>query len=139
MSNKFEKMSVFEQLRAGLEDGSAWSKGQISRRTTTLPAPPPQAGAARIVSLRQSLHMSQAVFAATINVSPKTVQSWEQGARVPSDAALRLIQVVALQPAIVQPLFSASAARVSRRRPLKKPTVSAPRKSARARKRRLLA
>ncbi len=127
------------RLRAGLEDGIAWSKGQISRRATTLPAPPPKAGAARIVSLRQSLNMSQAVFAATINVSPKTVQSWEQGTRVPSDAALRLIQVVALDPAIVQRLFSASAARASRRRPLKKVPASAPRKSARARKRKLLA
>ncbi len=99
----------------------------------------PKVGAARIVSLRQSLNMSQAVFAATINVSPKTVQSWEQGTRVPSDAALRLIQVVALDPAIVQQLFSAPAARVSRRRPLKKVAVSVPRKSACARKRKLLA
>jgi len=113
MSDKFEKMSVFEQLKAGLEDGIAWSKGQISLKTTTLPAPPPKAGAADIVSLRRKLNMSQAVFAATINVSPKTVQSWEQGTRAPSDAALRLLQVVELQPAIVGKLFSAAAGGVA--------------------------
>jgi putative transcriptional regulator len=139
MSNKFEKMSVFEQIRAGLEDSIAWSKGQISLKTTTLPAPPPKAGAAHISSLRRSLNMSQAVFAATINVSPKTIQSWEQGTRVPSDAALRLIQVVALQPGIVKQLFSASAGSVSRQITRKKVTVSATRKSAHGRKRKLRA
>jgi putative transcriptional regulator len=45
--------------------------------------------------------MSQAVFARMLNVSPKTVQSWEQGARKPSQAALRLIQVFRLNPAVV--------------------------------------
>jgi putative transcriptional regulator len=137
MSNRFEKMSVFEQMRAGLEDSIAWSKGQISLKTTTLPAPPPKAGAAHILALRRRLNMSQTVFAATINVSPKTIQSWEQGTRVPSDAALRLVQVVALQPGIVEQLFAASAGNVSRRIKLKKISVSATRKSAHGRKRKL--
>ena len=47
MSEKFEKMSIFEQIRAGLEDSIAWTKGQISLKTTTLPAPPPAATAAQ--------------------------------------------------------------------------------------------
>jgi DNA-binding transcriptional regulator YiaG len=34
--------------------------------------------------------MSQAVFAQVLNVSTKTVQSWVQGQRKPSQAALRL-------------------------------------------------
>ena len=33
--------------------------------------------------------MSQSVFARVLNVSTKTVQSWEQGERKPSYAALR--------------------------------------------------
>lgn len=106
MSEKYEEMGVFEQLRAGLEDSIAWSKGQITLKTTTLPAPPPRADAKRVLQLRRQLNMSQAVFAATINVSRKTVQSWEQGTRSPSDAALRLLQVMALQPGVVQQLFA---------------------------------
>jgi putative transcriptional regulator len=43
--------------------------------------------------------MSQAVFARMLNVSTKTVQSWEQGVRKPSQAALRLIQVFRQDPA----------------------------------------
>ena len=42
--------------------------------------------------------MSQAVFARMLNVSTKTVQSWEQGQRRPSQAALRLIQVFRQNP-----------------------------------------
>ena len=42
--------------------------------------------------------MSQAVFARLLNVSTKTVQSWEQGTRKPSRAALRLIQIFGKNP-----------------------------------------
>ena len=38
--------------------------------------------------------MSQAVFAATLNVSTKTVQAWEQGLRTPSQASARLLQLL---------------------------------------------
>ena len=42
--------------------------------------------------------MSQAFFAHLLNVSTKTIQSWEQGQRRPSQAALRLIQVFRQNP-----------------------------------------
>jgi putative transcriptional regulator len=45
--------------------------------------------------------MSQGVFARTLNVSVKTVQSWEQGERKPSQAALRLLQLLDANPEAV--------------------------------------
>ena len=45
--------------------------------------------------------MSQAVFAKVLNVSSKTVQSWEQGKRAPSMASRRLIQVFSERPEVV--------------------------------------
>ena len=45
--------------------------------------------------------MSQAVFARVLNVSTKTVQSWEQGERKPSRAALRMLQLFREHPAFV--------------------------------------
>ena len=90
--------TMSEQLRAGLEDSIAFSQGQISLVTTALPAPPPQPGPAAIAELRSSLRMSQAVFAAVINVSVKTLQSWEQGIRRPSCAAARLLQMIGDDP-----------------------------------------
>jgi putative transcriptional regulator len=42
--------------------------------------------------------MSQAVFARLLNVSTKTVKSWEQGVRTPSHASRRLIQIHSQHP-----------------------------------------
>jgi putative transcriptional regulator len=108
MKRKYGKMSVFEQLRAGLEDSIAHAKGHLSLKTTTLPAPPPRVRATQIVALRKRLKMSQAVFAATLNVSIRTVQSWEQGLREPSDAALRMLQLVRAEPAVVETIFASA-------------------------------
>ncbi|NOS99460.1 MAG: hypothetical protein HOP29_02410 [Phycisphaerales bacterium] len=33
--------SVFEQIKAGLQDSVAYSKGTLSLKTTELPVPPP--------------------------------------------------------------------------------------------------
>jgi putative transcriptional regulator len=106
MSNKYKTMSVFERIKAGMEDSIAYSRGELSLKTTTLPLPPPKAAAKQIAELRKKLRMSQAVFAATLNVSPKTVQSWEQGVRQPADAALRMLQVIRERPQVVGMLFA---------------------------------
>ena len=45
--------------------------------------------------------MSQAVFARLLNVSTKTVQSWEQGVRTPSHASRRLLQIYSQHPEAV--------------------------------------
>ncbi len=126
---KYEKMSVFEQLKAGLEDSVAYSKDELSLRTAELPIPPPAVNANDVRALRQSLRMSQAVFAATLNVSPRTIQSWEQGLREPSDAALRMIQIVRVNPGVVGQFFggngrsSSRAATKTKRRRLSRLTV----------------
>lgn len=42
-SYDYESMSVFEQIKAGLQDGIAWQKGQLALKTTEFPDPPPKA------------------------------------------------------------------------------------------------
>lgn len=37
---------------------------------------------------------SQAVFAAYLNVTPSTIQKWEQGQKFPSGASLKLLNLV---------------------------------------------
>jgi putative transcriptional regulator len=100
MSSKpdYEKMSFFEQIKAGLEASIAYSRGELNLRTTTLPARPPAVSARKVRALRRKLKMSQQIFAATLNVSTKLVQSWEQGLRKPDRAALRLLQVIDAHP-----------------------------------------
>jgi putative transcriptional regulator len=88
----------FERLKAGLEEGLAHAKGELTLRTVEHPEPPPEIDAETLVALRTEAAMSQAVFAKMLSTSTKTVQSWEQGVRVPSMAARRLIQVFVVEP-----------------------------------------
>ncbi len=108
MSKKKQILSVFEQIKSGLEDSIAYSRGELKVPPTifTLPDPPPKTNAKKIAALRRNLHMSQTVFAATLNVSKKTVQSWEQGIRSPSDASLRLLQIIRKRPDVVDAIIA---------------------------------
>jgi len=97
---------VYDQIRSGLEDSIAHSRGKLSLATTRLPSPPPRLAPDQIARLRKRYGMSQSIFAAVLNVSRKTVQSWEQGIRVPSDSALRMLQVVGREPTVVRMILS---------------------------------
>jgi len=101
MKDKRKRLPVEERIRRGLEEAIRHAKGEITLKTTTLEMPdrPPEVGAEELANLRLASGMSQAVFARMLNVSTKTVQSWEQGQRKPSQAALRLIQVFRHNPA----------------------------------------
>ncbi len=100
MKDQRKRLPVADQIRKGLEEAIRHAKGEIILKTTTLELPdrPPEIGAEELVKIRLASGMSQAVFARLLNVSPKTVQSWEQGHRKPSQAALRLIQVFRHDP-----------------------------------------
>jgi putative transcriptional regulator len=100
MKSPKSRKPLFERLRIGLEEGILHAKGEITLKTTTLEMPdrPPEVGAEELTELRLASGLSQAIFARVLNVSPKTVQSWEQGHRKPSQAALRLIQVFRQNP-----------------------------------------
>ena len=86
----------FDDLKEGLLEGIAHFQGDIELRTTALsvPEPPPVYNAEHIRTLRTSLGFSQPHFSRWLNVSPKTVQSWEQGTRTPSQASVRLLQLL---------------------------------------------
>ncbi len=44
--------------------------------------------------IRQRARVSQAVFAAVMNVGKSTVQQWEQGVKRPQGASLKLLSIV---------------------------------------------
>jgi putative transcriptional regulator len=83
-----------KRKRPPLAERIRHAKGEITLKTTIIemPDPPPEISAKEITNLRLKSGMSQADFAGVLNVSTKTVQSWEQGQRRPSHAALRLIE-----------------------------------------------
>jgi putative transcriptional regulator len=115
MKSPKSRKPLFERLRIGLEEGIRHAKGEITLKTTTLEMPdrPPEVGAEELTELRLASGMSQDVFARMLNVSTKTVQSWEQGHRRPSQAALRLIQVFRRNPSGLLEVVGMSAPRVT--------------------------
>jgi putative transcriptional regulator len=79
----------FESLKKGLEEAIAHDKGEITLRPKEIELPsPPKYTAKYIKRIRAREHYSQGVFAKILNVSPKTIQAWESGLRVPSQATL---------------------------------------------------
>jgi putative transcriptional regulator len=103
MKDTSKRLPVAEQIRKGLEEAIRHSRGEITLKTTVveLPDEPPEIDAPTLVAIRDQSRMSQAVFARLLNVSSKTVQSWEQGLRTPSHAARRLIQIYSQHPETV--------------------------------------
>jgi putative transcriptional regulator len=75
----------------------------LTRREVIVDEPPGEVTPHDIVSLRTDVFgVSQHVFARMLNVSTKTLQSWEQGRNTPTGATLRLIEVVRQHPRILQ-------------------------------------
>lgn len=97
-----EKNEFFESLKSGLEAAIDHASGKRKDlRTTTLPLPPKQLSAKEIADIRARLNVSQAVFARYLNISPKTVQSWEQGLGKPNGAGLKLLSIATRNPRIL--------------------------------------
>lgn len=93
---------LIESLKQAVayERGDPDAPVRVVTRTArnTRVAAPPDYSPQRIAQVRESLGLSQAVFASALNVSPGTVRSWEQGTRRPSGAARRLIQFAETAP-----------------------------------------
>src|SRR3954469_2550170 len=98
------KNEFFEDLRAGLTAAIDHAQGKrMDLRTTTrsLPRPPREMSSKEITGIRTRLNVSQGVFARALNISPKTVQSWEQGIGRPNGASLKLLSIAERDPSIL--------------------------------------
>ena len=95
-------------LLQSMQQAVAIEAGQLKparrhRRTVreTKVALPPRYRSARIRRLRESLGLSQPLFARALNVSVGTVRAWEQGARIPDGSSRRLLEVVEHDPNVI--------------------------------------
>lgn len=55
-----------------------------------------------VVKTRLGTGLSQSEFAAALRISPRTLQQWEQGRRLPSGAAETLLRIVARHPEVLR-------------------------------------
>ena len=53
------------------------------------------------MQLRESLGVSQSMFARLLGISEKTLQNWEQGRRTPTGPAKVLLKVAARHPKLL--------------------------------------
>ena len=54
-----------------------------------------------IQEIREKTNLSQSVFARLLNVSPSSVRQWEQGKRKPSGSTKVLLELMRVQPSIL--------------------------------------
>ena len=96
------KVNIFDDMREALHDAAAFERGEaLNLRVTSLPARPKQISAREIRRIRRALNASQPLFASYLNVSPNAVRSWEQGARRPRNAALKLLTIARKNPKVL--------------------------------------
>ncbi len=88
--------ALSEKIKKGLEEILEYKQGKRTLRTKLieLPEPPLEYGPKEIKQIREKGDYSQGVFAVILNVSIRTVQSWESGVRSPTHSALRLLEII---------------------------------------------
>lgn len=98
-------MKVYDGIMQGLNEAIAYNEGKIKARTKTMSVEPiPDFGATEIKSIRNSLGMTQALFAGFMGVSTKTVEAWEAGRNMPEGPARRILAMVKIDPTLPQKL-----------------------------------
>ena len=96
-------MSVFDEIKTGLNQAIAFEKGEIKAKTTTLSiAPVEQFTADEIKAIRKNAGLTQTLFAKFLGVSLKTVEAWEAGRNHPNGAACRLLTLTRQDPQFPQ-------------------------------------
>jgi DNA-binding transcriptional regulator YiaG len=88
-----KQTSYFEDLRAGLEAGIQYARGELNLHTRTIPATP-RIDADELIRLRKMLKLTQIQLARTLSVSVKTLRSWERGVQAPPhEKSLQLLDI----------------------------------------------
>ncbi|MDC7239917.1 MAG: type II toxin-antitoxin system MqsA family antitoxin [Spirochaetales bacterium] len=88
--------SYFDSIMSGLNESLEFSKGNlknVKKRRVSI-APIPEYNAKKIKSIRESLNLTQMIFAEVIGVSIKTVEAWESGRNKPQGPASRFLNLL---------------------------------------------
>lgn len=93
-------MSLFHDLKQGLEEAIAFEEGKLNapvKKASVVPVI--HYTASDIKRIRQDAGLTQALFAAYMGVSLKTVEAWESGRNAPAGPASRLLALTQANPA----------------------------------------
>ena len=97
------RKGIVEKIRDGMQEAIEHEKGtrQLTvHRVKLVPSAKPMTPQ-QIVKLRKdTVGVSQAVFANILSASPQTIRAWEQGCNKPRGVALRFMEVIKKNPEI---------------------------------------
>ncbi len=92
-------MSVFDEIKIGLNEAIEYEKGNLKANTRTLSITPIEEFTANeIKAIRKNAGMTQMLFAKFLGVSLKTVEAWEAGRNHPNGTACRLLSLTKRDP-----------------------------------------
>jgi|SRR5690554_1653067 len=94
MSKKSKEITGEELGDKLLQSIKEMKAGKASRVT--------QIAANEVAAARLKTGLSQTLFAQALQISPRTLQEWEQGRREPSGAAKALIQIAFRHPEVIR-------------------------------------
>ncbi|MGD9927996.1 MAG: helix-turn-helix domain-containing protein [Sphaerochaeta sp.] len=87
----------------GLDDAVKYQEGKIVARKTRIAVKPVETfSGEEIKFIRQSVGLSQVVFASSLGVSKKTVEAWERGRNKPEGPSRRLLQLIRDNPKVIE-------------------------------------
>ena len=92
---KKDKRSIFGELVEGVDSMRKHREGKLTLKSHKIePLHLPKVDGKMIRTLRESLDVSQGVFASLLQVNPRTLANWEQNRSNPNDQAAALILLV---------------------------------------------
>ena len=92
-------MSLFEEIKAGLNEAIEYEKGNLKANSRTLTITPiEEFTASEIKDIRKNTGMTQVLFAKYLGVSLKTVKAWEAGRNQPNGTACRMLSITKKDP-----------------------------------------
>ena len=90
-----------------MQRGAQAREGKRTLRTHSVEIKPaPEVSPKELVRVRESLNLSQALFAVYLRTNVRTLENWEQGRAKPNAQAALLINLVKRYPDTVQRLAS---------------------------------
>lgn len=101
IEKNFQKTDIFSGIMDGLTEALAYEKGQASAETFSRKQALPTIN---VLSIRNSLDMTQKAFANVLGVSCRTVEAWECGKTNPSPTAKKLMYLIQIDHSLVDKL-----------------------------------
>jgi putative transcriptional regulator len=96
-------MSVYENIIQGLNEALEYQQEKLKARKMKVTIKPTEHfNTEEIKNIRKRTGLSQAVFAGSLGVSPKTIEAWENGRNKPEGASRRLLELVRDNPDLLK-------------------------------------